>query len=286
MKEIQLNKAKAYTVPAGVNKLQIVHEWGDIILADTTVSTNYSFTPTSIGVHKFIWKNNSVVVQTDFYDSVLPLTTSSDFVEAYASLEAQADDTFITLERRIRRVIQSFTQQHFGPFNNKTQTLEGQGGDTLGLRYRLRSLTSVIDEVGTDYTAFVERSPNTEYFIQKKSDSIVYGGRWGTLYYNEDVRKDITRSSYNTFSIRHNYTVVGDWGWEYVPQDVSEASMLLIADEMTGLGDLNNYGFNESKLGDFQFRMANTTRDFTPTTGNGQADALLAPYILMEIGLV
>lgn len=281
MQEIKLNKAKTYTVPDGANKLQIVHEWGDTVLADTTVSTDYTFTPNSIGVHKFVWKNGTTVVSTVHYECIANLLTATEFFTDYPSLEVSGEDSFNALERRVRRLIQNFTQQKFGPYYNKTQTMEGQGGDSLELRYRLIRLIGVTDEVGTDYTEFSERSPNSEYFIQKKTESL--GGRYGRLYWDEDIKRDLTRDMYNQFSARHNFTIVGDWGWEYVPQDVTEAAMLLISDEMSGVLDLRKHGFTEGQLGDFSYRLA---AEGTTTTGNTQADALLAPYILMNIGLV
>src|ERR1051325_12064835 len=120
MQEIAVNKAKQYTVPSGADSLLITHEWGDQV-ASLSVSGTQCFTPDSIGVHKFQWKNGSSVIQTDFYDSVFKYSTDVEFFEDYPELDdADNNDKFNLLEKKYRHIIESYTQQKFGPFINKT----------------------------------------------------------------------------------------------------------------------------------------------------------------------
>lgn len=282
MKEIELNKTKVFTAPSTANKITITHEWGDIeINAAAVTGTSYSFMPTSIGVHKLEWFNNTTKLKTEHYDAVLSFTSASEFFGEYPELESE-EDRFTAKERIIRRVIESYTQQKFGPLLNKTLTLEGQGSDELALPNRLLKLISVEDNIGTIFTDIVERSPNSEYFIQRKSDYI--GGRFTRAsYWDEDIKREVTRDIYNLFSARYNYIVTGNWGWDYVPIDVSDAAKILIADELNAANELRKQGFTEGQLGDFSYRLA---AEYTSTTGNTQADLLLAPYVVVNIGLI
>src|SRR5690606_29199530 len=126
MNEIYVGNSKSYLVPSGATKLQIVHETGDIVLTTTSVSGSHSFTPDSIGVHKFIWTNNSdTVISTVFYSAVVMLVSESEFFDQYPTLESTYSDSFLTTERVARHLIETYTGQKFGPMVQKTITVAG-----------------------------------------------------------------------------------------------------------------------------------------------------------------
>lgn len=275
MLELNVNEEQSYDVPATANKLLVTHEWGDIVVNNVTVtpSSTYAITHDSIGVHKFVWKNNSTPVLTEYVSIVKPLVDGSEFFAEYPEWETR-DEEFTALERRIRGVIESFTSQKFGPYVNKSRSVPGDGGDALELPVRLTALTSVIDNYGDVRTDEVELAAGSDQYIEYQT----------SLRHipHHDVKRDITRSNRDYFSHKYDFTIVGDWGWPWVPQDVTEAAKLLIADEYGGELALRKHGITEAELGDYRYRLSAA---FDGTTGNTQADLLLSPYISIGIGM-
>lgn len=283
MKEIRVNSPKLLTVPTGATNLVVVHEWGDIVeTSAVTEGETYSFTPDSIGVHEFTWLNSlGQTVQMEHHSSYLPLVEASDFFADHELLEEYTDD-FKKIERIVRLLIQNYTGQLFGPYVNKSLEIQGDGGDFLYLPVRIMALTSVLNGYGDDSSELLEISPNESTILQRVSrfNRAAYGS--SDLH---DVKRDISWDRYEAFSPRHTYSITGDWGWRYVPMEVSEASKLLIS-EILGDDDileLKRKGVFEAQLGDFKLRL---NADMWGTTGNVAADNLLSPYVLLGIGIV
>lgn len=282
MKEYKVNVQKTLSVPAGVNKLKIIHEWSDIILNDVSVtaSSTYNWTPDSIGVHTLTWKNNSTVISTEYVDVIAQYITSGAFFTDYDKF-SDRDEEFAKFERKIRRNLESFCQQKFGPYINKSRKIQGQGGQSLYLPERLLSLQSIVDSYGTIWTAEVILS-ESEYFLRKKpSTHSFYSIRPNSALYDIDVKKDITRDTYDFFKESLDYIVVGDWGWNWVPQDISEAMALLIADQYSGVAKQRGNRISKAQFDNYAYEIG----DFESSTGNSEADQLLAPYININLGL-
>lgn len=275
MKEIQVNKQKAFLIPEGATAVQISHEWGDVVaMATGLVEGEYfNFTPDSIGALHIIWKDGTSIVKTEYYNVYMPLISAVDFFTAYPEHENE-DDKFVNYERRVRSIVEMYTGQKFGPYVNKTIKLQGEGGQTLELGLRVRNLYAVSDSYGSDFTDYVEVAPGTSYFLQH---------RHAYRYYN-NIKADVS-AEYNRdfFTHRLDFAITGDFGWPYVPADVSEAAAILLADEYTNAGDLRKHGFNEAQLGDFSYKL---NADQWGTTGNTQVDLMLAPYVQINLGLV
>lgn len=276
MNEIVVNKTKILTVPDTATKIKIIHEWGDTVIPATTVTDTYNFIPDSIGVHKVIWSDNSATIRTDYYSVALPVISDGEFFDDYPQLEATKSDLFTSTERRVRSVIQNYTSQMFGPFISKTLDLTGDGGDSLELPYRITNLSGVTDSFGSDYLDLVEIAPSggaSEWFLQYKH----------SFYRYRDIKRDISTEPGDFFSCGMTFSITGDFGWEYVPTEVTDAAKLLIADEFTGATDLRQHGVFEAQLGDFSYKL---NADQWGTTGNTQADNLLSSYVIMRIGMV
>lgn len=276
MKELVVGKQKNLTVPDGATQLFITHEWGDIVLPTTAVSGTYDFTPDSIGVHKLRWLDGSGVVRTDFYEAIVKVISSTDFFADNEDLEEFEDD-FPKLERQVRKTIQNYTGDKFGPYIDKTLEVQGDGGDGLYLPVRVMALTSIENNYGDEMMEMVEISPNDRNFIQRHSRFR------GTNYY--DAKSDVTFHNYNMFNENYIFSIHGNFGWEYVPNEVTQAASILIAD-MIGSDDvaeMRQKGVFETKLGDFSLRL---NADQWGSTGNTVADNLLAEYVKFGIGLI
>lgn len=275
MQEIEVNKTKALTVPAGVNAIQIVHEWGDIVASATglTPAATYNFLPDSIGAHHIIWKNVATQVSSVYYNVFAPLLTSSDFFNDNPELE-DLDSKFTKMERRVRYIVEMYTGQKFGPYINKTLKVAGDDGESLELPVRIRKLSSLTDTYSTDFTDYAEVAPGSEFFLQRKH----------TFRYYSNIKSDVgTERTQNFFTHSLDFNVAGDFGWPYVPPDVSEAASILMVDELTDANELRKHGFLEAQLGDFQYKL---NADLWGTTGNSQADLILSPYVVINLGLI
>jgi hypothetical protein len=278
MDEIYVNTAKNFTAPQTATTLTIIHELGDTVLSAAAVSSgSVTYTPLSIGTHKLLWKNGSTLVSTEFYSVIQPLVTDLQFFNDYESLEETYGDSFRQTERKVRLVIEKFVNQKFGPLLSKTVDVQGTGGSNLELPYRLLSLTSVQDQWGEELTEYVRVGGGTSWFLEYNSSLNMY----------MDIKKDVSLEPYNFFRSNVTYSIEGDFGWEYVPVDVSEAAKLLISDNFNGTSDLVKQGFRSAQLGDFAYSTAiGKMGEQWATTGNSDADLLLSEYVVMGIGLV
>ncbi len=266
MNEIELGVEQDLTAPSGATTVVVTHEWGDVVTSTVT-----GFTPDSIGVHKVVWNTG----EKEFYDCVEYLATQAEFIDEYPQYATVDSGQYIRLERITRRIIQNYTGQKFGPYIGKTQTLQGDGGDSLVVPVRIISITSVQNNYGDDITEYVEiASGNNQILIREPT----YRGG----YY--EVKRDVTTSNFDLFSDRFNYVIEGDWGWEYVPIEVGEAAKILMSDALNtgGPSDLRRQGVFEAQLGDFSLRL---NADQWGTTGNTQADNLLADHVDFYMGM-
>lgn len=276
MLDIEVNKTKNLTVPAGATSVHISHAWGDEV-ADTTGLTpgdTYAFTPNSIEVHKVVWRDGTTIVKTDFYNVIMPTITSLEFFSEFSELDSE-EEKFAGVERRVRHIIEVFTGQKFGPYIDKTLSLQGDGGDTLELPVRIISYSLLTDQFGEDLTDYTEIAAGEPYFIQ-------YRDRFRRPFY-QDYKRDLSteRRKQDFFTDKLDFSITGNFGWEYVPAAITDAAKLLIADDFNGSNDLRRNGINEAQLGDFSYKL---NADQWGTTGNTQADMLLADFTIMRFG--
>lgn len=275
MEEIKVGEEETLNVPGSADTLEISHEWGKT--STVSVSGTYGWTPDSIGPHKLLWKDGSTVVQKDFYYCYVPIMTHAEFIADYDDFSALSEADFNKAEKLIRRNIQVFCGQNFGPYEGQTIEVQGDGGDSLVLPTRIRELTSISDLHGSDLSDLVRISPGSDNILQKKVQFT------STRYYS--VKEDVSFRDREFFDIDNIYTIVGDFGWEFVPTDVSNAAGIILADALASddVTEAKSKGVYELQLGDFEIKM---NADQWGTTGSAQADNMLSGYVLMGIGMV
>jgi hypothetical protein len=276
MVEYEISVEQELDVPVGATSLRIVHEFGHEILEEN-VSGTYDWTPDSIGVHKLVWLDGETAVQTDFYSTYLPIVTKDDFIAKYPAWDSVTDEQFSLMEKVTRHIIQNYTGQKFGPYKDATIDVQGDGGDSLALPVKINTLVSVVDNYGADITQYVEIAPGTEMILQKSAN---FRGA-----YDYEVKRDMAWNKHQTFRDTHTFSVNGDFGYDYVPVEVELAMGILLNDAVGGddVAQMRKVGVFEAKLGDFSLRL---NADQWGTTGNVQADNLLASYMNMGVYFV
>jgi hypothetical protein len=278
MEEIQISTTKKLTVPANVDTIKITHEWGDVVKEESalTPGSQVIWMPDSMGVHKVQWLFGASVVSTVFYSVFMPLIDSNQFLEENPELEA-FEDFIPKFERQVRHIIQNYTGRKFGPYYSKSMSIQGDGGDTLYLPVPVNSLSSVENNYGDNITELVEVCPNDHHLLQRSARFR------GVQYY--ETKRDVFWNQYELFNERYNFIITGDWGYDYVPTEVSEAATLLIKGSLSDddISEMRASGVFQMQLGDFMLKL---NADQWGTTGNALADNLLASYVSLGLGLV
>lgn len=278
MDEIKVGVATTLTAPVGASNIKIYHEWENEIVVDANASTDYTFTPDSIGVHKVVWVDaDGIQLAKEFYSVITPLIDSDTFFAARPELSAFSDQ-FSERERITRMKIENYTNQRFGPYIDKSLTIQGDDGDTLVLPMRVITLTSVVDNYGEDLTSLVMVGPNNDEILQYRP--AFRGAGW-----EYDTKRDISWNGHELFSHRKDFLITGNWGWEYVPTEVAQAATILLEDDLSGseATSLRQQGVQEAQLGDFRLKIDG---DKWGTTGNATADTLLGGFISYGIELI
>lgn len=273
MEEVKVGIEIELNPPMPSDALVIVHEWGT-----QTVQTGadyYKWTPTSIGVHKLFWKQGTDIVSTPvFKEAYVPIIDYDEFTEAVPSLSL-TEDEFKLVEKDVRHKIENYCGQKFGPYVGQTIEVQGDGGDSLMLPAPALALTSVTDSFGTELTDYVQIAVGFNTAISTRP---TYAASW------IDTKQDISFSMRELFRETQSFVLEGDFGWEYVPSDVSLAAKYLINDVFTDeiTGQIKK-GVVETQLGDFKLKM---NADRWGSTGNAEADNLLSEFVVFGIGLV
>lgn len=188
-----------------------------------------------------------------------------------------ASDTAVQrAEKRARMVINNFTGQNFGRVDGASQVIYGAGDGKLTLPQRLITLTGIsahgADLGAEKYGIFGEgwflggqSSPYMTIKQLPEEDFNIYPG--GVIYDPFHYR--------NSFTDDTAYTITGDWGYEEVPEDVIEAELIIIEDQLCPQSEYRDR-YLKSISGD------GWRYEFTPGaysgTGSVVADQLLSPY--------
>lgn len=274
MKTIKVGVEETLDVPGDADTLLLTHEWGGVEEISTPSST-YSWTPDSIGVIRLEWFEGDDLVLTEFIDCYVPVLDEQEFI---AESGIPMDSTqFAAVERTARLLIQNFTNQKFGPFKGQSMVVQGDGGNSISLPTRITKIISIVDSYGSDILEFCEIYPNEPTIIQRRAPF--------TSSFDADIKRDVMWHSYELFKENISYAIKGDWGWAYVPPEISEAASIMISDALTSseVADLRNQGVIEAQIGDFKLRL---NADQWGTTGNTRADSMLSGYVNFGIGLV
>ena len=259
------------------------------LLDDEVIVTDGVAARIGLGKYEYILSvdNNSVIsqyratwtysisfsenIKVTYYDVVVGYTTAQATRDEFSELEDKGNDDIYRKEKLARRIINSVTGQIFD-FESVTKIIRGRDSNTLYLPRRVFDLVSVKIDGTDDITSEIELFD--ERWLRQKVSGIP-----GTFL---DIKRGITEPA-NYFTSGVDYHILAGWGWESVPEDIQEATRLLINDYFNDDVLLRQHGVISTQMGD---RTITLRPDFWGTTGNYDVDILLANYIDMKMRLI
>jgi hypothetical protein len=263
-------------VPSGAYTI----EYSDLLTDEVfsaTASANGSGDITFVLNSKYIsYDGNLEATVYDTYDDEV-IVTNIDVVRPYCDIYSLATELNKTvaqvreMERIARYIIDSET---FGGFKfvRKEKEVVGLGSDYLVIDEKIHKLYRLYENLELAYDSSSQTN-DQEFEISKDKTSIVltqtetnrvnYNRVWRDRYLDVD------------FADGFEYLVDADFGWKVIPQDIKEATELLISDISTdNMKYLNKY-IESFDNDDFKIKFA---KNFNASTGNLVVDRILTKY--------
>lgn len=183
-------------------------------------------------------------------------------------LEGIEDYALRKMERLVSGIIDVFANQTFSRDNNVSITILGQDSDQLPLPKRIIRLADISM---LDHDEGITPYPLNEYVMFDPDDRWTLRRR--TSHYVQ--RKFTPTTRYRFFKYPSIYRVTGDWGWEYVPEDVTHAAMILVQEYFCEDAKYRDKFISNIRAGDWRMEFKLTGDE---TTGSANADMLLTRY--------
>jgi hypothetical protein len=211
--------------------------------------------------------NGDVVVLTNI-DVVRPYCNTDNVA---AALDI-TDGSELDYERIARYIIDSQTQGF--PFVRKEKEVVGNGSDYLPVDEKIYKIYKVYQN---GYLLFDSTSQTNEvnFLISKDGTSIISIDP--EVPENKINYKQVWRERYldADFNEGSEYIIDGDFGWKVIPQDVQEASELLIQDMKNNTLQYVNRYIESFDNDDYKIKFA---KGALTNTGNVIVDKILEKY--------
>lgn len=300
MDNVKINTSKTITLtlPSDPDSnhvtVDLIHEFGDTVISNTvatrtstgvysvTYGQNASgiFKLNSSGIHKASFSyafSGTEYSQNKYFNVYVPYTDESSFLDEFPDLEDFLTLDFDIYESKIRNIINTYCGQSFDYFDNKSISLNGNNHTNLHLPIPIKSLKKVTFNPGeVDEEVIHDSSDSTINNIEKvrnnQSDS-TYFIRYRSSS-NELIKK---------FKTNCVYKIEGDYGWPYLPNNITQAANLLIADLISDDSAYRRHGIHSVDMDIIKWR---TKDSFYETTGNIEADMLLMDYMMFIMDYV
>jgi hypothetical protein len=300
MDEVKINTSKTLTLnlpsdPDGnLVSVSLFHEFDNLVSGPTSATRTgagvYTITfgqeasgiyiLNSAGKHRadFTYQISGVeYTQSKYINVYTPYCSYEEFFEEYPELEEDFGPKFDKMERQIRNVVNTFTGQSFDPYYDKTIIMNGKNTVNLHLPFPIFTLKKVIADYGSTEELVIHdwkdvRLNNVEKVLHQPFNfNSSFYLRW-KVQLVDSVNMMLTS---NKFRENTTFSISGDFGWQYVPDNVNQASILLLADAMNDDSSYRRHGFKSVDLDVVKFEMKDS---FYESTGNIDADILLMDY--------
>jgi hypothetical protein len=263
-------------IPSGVYTI----EYSDLLTDETfsaSASANGSGDITFTLNDKYVSYDGNLEARVlDTYDEEV-IVTNIDVLRPYCDIYSLATELNKTvaqikeMERIARYIVDSET---FGGFKfvRKEKEVVGMGSDYLVIDEKIYKLYKLYENLELVYDASAQVN-DQEFEISKDKTSIVltqtetnrvnYNRVWRDRYLDVD------------FADGFEYLVDADFGWKVIPQDIQEATRLLVSDiSSDNMRYVNKY-IESFDNDDFKIKFA---KNFNASTGNLVVDRILQKY--------
>lgn len=302
MDEVKINTSKTLTLilpadPAGNEvSVSLYHEFDNLVSGPTSATRTdtgvYTITYgqqasgiyilNSAGKHRveFTYTISGVEhTQSKYINVFTPYLTAGEFFDLYPELEDNFSNNFEALAKRVRNIIETFCGQSFDFYPNKSISINGNGYANMRLPLPLSNLSEVVQDPGTDAEFVIYNSSIAN--IEKVKQGFGFDTSWNIRFKKSNTPENMyVLGKFNPDSV---YRVTGDYGWRYVPDNVKQASQILIADMMNNDSEYRNHGIYRADIDTMSFYIKDS---FYESTGNIEADILLMDYTLFVMDYV
>lgn len=314
MDEVKINTSKTLTLTlpsdplSNVVSVSLYHEFGNLISGPTNATRTGTgvytitygqqasgiYTLNSAGKHraKFTYTiSGNEYEQNQYFNVYTPYITSSEFFTMYPELQQEHGALFDRYERRVRNVINTYCGQAFDYYPSKHVIMDGTNGKTLHMPFPVVNISKVTINLGDESEEIIHDVTDSSLNnIEKVRQPFNFESSYYIRYRNkESIGSDATVSrgydiyTEKRFSSKSDYKIEGDFGWQFVPDNVMQAAALLIADFMNNDNEYRAHGMTSVDMDAVSFQMKSS---FYETTGNIEADVLLMDYTLFVMDYV
>jgi hypothetical protein len=217
-----------------------------------------------------------------------PYIEYEDFFSAHTELTATYGSNFDFYAKRAKSIIDTYCGQSFEYYPNKSVIVNGNNHNILHLPRPLFKMNYVKMISGNTETFLYNEEDGTAV-VEKVRQPFNFSSSYYIRYKNSNTMDGPSRSSYSDFlpdgKFKENlsYEVNGDFGWLFVPENVSQAADLIIVDLMNDDSQFRRQALTSVNMDAISFTMKST---FYESTGNIEADVLLMDYILFVMDYI
>lgn len=307
MQDVKINTSKSVTItlPSDPTSnevdVSVYHESNDLIygsVAATRVSAGkYTITLgqqpsgdyvlSSAGRYRVDFSydvSGSPYKQSEYLNVYTPYVDPTFFFEIYPELEINNFEKFDYLEKRARNIVNTYCGQTFEPYQNKTVILQGNGHTKLSLPLPIYNLYSVTKNPSRSTQEVIHDSTNAGLNnIRKTRQPFNFESSYYIEWINSSIDETLGIEEGVRFSEKADYKIVGDYGWAFVPNNVEQATSLILADVMNDDSEYRRHGIYAVSMDAVNYTMKS---EFYESTGNIEADVLLMDYMVFVMDYV
>ena len=302
MDEVKINTSKTLTLTlpsdpeSNTVSVSLYHEFGNLVSGPTTATRTgagvytitYGQEPSGLFILNSAGKHRAVFTytvsgtsysQSQYINVFTPYITSYEFFEDYPELEDEFGSKFESLAKRVRNIVDTYCGQSFDFFPDKTITINGNNYSNLRLPVPVTELRTIIQDPGADEELVI--LDDTTVRVEKVREPFNFD-----TTYNIRFRKTSTPEQIfilGKWNADSTYEINGDFGWRFVPDNIKQASALLIADSMNNDSEYRMHGMTRVEMDALTVYMKDS---FYETTGNIEADVLLMDYTLFVMDYI
>jgi hypothetical protein len=188
------------------------------------------------------------------------------------------------MEKKVRNIINTFCGQSFDYYPNKFLILPGTDKKTMHLPFPITTLRKVTVNLGDEDEEVLHDSTDaTLNNIEKTREPHKFQSSYYIQFRKSYLDKTQTKIYESKFSEEDDFKIEGDFGWQFVPNNIEQAADLLLVDMMTDDSELRRHGVVSVDMDTISYT---TKSSFYESTGNIDADVLLMDYTLFVMDYV